>query len=117
MFFGLVAVAGTVLVQLGRTTTPATWAAAVAIGTLACAILVANNLRDLRGDAAVGKRTLATRFGDRGTRWFFAALMLVSGGRAVVALPDDRWALLGLVLVPFLADRSARCWPEPVDGR
>ena len=52
VFFGLVAVGGTVLVQLGYTT-PATWAAAVAIGTLACAILVANNLRDLRGDEAV----------------------------------------------------------------
>ena len=102
VFFGLVAVSGTVLVQLGRTTA-ATWAAAVAIGSLACAILVANNLRDLRGDAAVGKRTLATRLGDRGTRWFFAALVLVAAGAVLlVAAWTTRWALLGLALVPLL---------------
>jgi len=103
VFFGLVAVGGTVLVQLGYTT-PATWAAAVAIGTLACAILVANNLRDLRGDEAAGKRTLATRLGDRGTRWFFAALILVSVmSVVVVALLTTAWALLGLVMLAFLS--------------
>jgi len=103
VFFGLVAVGGTVLVQLGYT--PAsTWAAAVAIGALACAILVANNLRDLRGDAAVGKRTLATRLGDRGTRWFFTALIVVATLSVVaVALLTTAWALLGLAMLAFLA--------------
>ncbi|MFT3860838.1 1,4-dihydroxy-2-naphthoate polyprenyltransferase [Micropruina sp.] len=103
VFFGLVAVGGTVLVQLGHTT-PATWAAAVTIGSLACAILVANNLRDLRGDAAVGKRTLATRLGDRGTRWFFAALVAVATlSVLLVAWWTTAWALLGLALVVVLA--------------
>ena len=74
-----------------------------AIGSLACAILVANNLRDLRGDAAVGKRTLATRLGDRGTRWFFAALVLVAAGAVLlVAAWTTRWALLGLVGIAML---------------
>ncbi len=102
VFFGLVAVGGTVLVQVGHTT-PATWAAAVTIGALACAILVANNLRDLRGDAAVGKRTLATRLGDRGTRWFFAALVLLAVvGVLLVAAWTTPWALLGLAMLAFL---------------
>ena len=102
VFFGLVAVSGTVLVQVGRTT-PATWAAAVAVGSLACAILVANNLRDLRGDASVGKRTVATRLGDRGTRWFFVALVLVAVLAVVlVALWSTLWALLGLAMLVFL---------------
>ena len=102
VFFGLVAVSGTVLVQVGRTT-PATWAAAVAVGSLACAILVANNLRDLRGDASVGKRTVATRLGDRGTRWFFVALVLVAVLAVVlVALCSTLWALLGLAMLVFL---------------
>jgi 1,4-dihydroxy-2-naphthoate octaprenyltransferase len=102
VFFGLVAVSGTVLVQLGRTTA-ATWAAAVAIGALACAILVANNLRDLLGDAAVGKRTLATRLGDRGTRWLFAGLALVAlVGVLLVAAWTTPWALLGLAMLAFL---------------
>ena len=102
VFFGLVAVSGTVLVQVGRTT-PATWAAAVAVGSLACAILVTNNLRDLRGDASVGKRTVATRLGDRGTRWFFVALVLVAVLAVVlVALWSTLWALLGLAMLVFL---------------
>lgn len=102
VFFGLVAVSGTVLVQVGRTT-GATWAAAVAVGALACAILVANNLRDLRGDAAVGKRTLATRLGDRGTRWFFAGLVLVAVLAVVlVAAWSTPWALLGLAMLIFV---------------
>lgn len=102
VFFGLVAVSGTVLVQVGHTTA-ATWPAAVMIGALACAILVANNLRDLRGDAAVGKRTLATRLGDRGTRWFFAALVVVAVvGVLLVAVWSTPWALLGLVMLPLL---------------
>lgn len=102
VFFGLVAVAGTTYVQVGRTT-PATWWAGVAIGSLACAILVANNLRDLAADAAVGKRTLATRLGDRGTRWFFAALVLLAAGAVVgVAATSNRWALLGLLMALFL---------------
>ena len=102
VFFGLVAVSGTVLVQVGHTTA-ATWPAAVMIGALACAILVANNLRDLRGDAAVGKRTLATRLGDRGTRWFFAALVVVAvAGVLLVAAWSTPWALLGLVMLPLL---------------
>ncbi len=103
VFFGLVAVGGTVLVQVGATP-PATWAAAVAIGALACAILVANNLRDLAGDAASGKRTLATRFGDRGTRWFFAVLVVVALAAVVaVAALTTWWALLGLLSVVLLA--------------
>ncbi len=103
VFFGLVAVGGTVLVQV-EATPPATWAAAVAIGALACAILVANNLRDLAGDAASGKRTLATRLGDRGTRWFFAVLVVVALAAVVaVAALTTWWALLGLLSVALLA--------------
>jgi 1,4-dihydroxy-2-naphthoate octaprenyltransferase len=104
VFFGLVAVSGTVLVQVGAVPWP-TWPVAVGIGALACSILVANNLRDLRGDLAVGKRTLATRLGDRGTRWFYVALVgLAAVTVVVVAAATTWWALLGLggiaLLVP-----------------
>ncbi|HUE69057.1 MAG TPA: 1,4-dihydroxy-2-naphthoate polyprenyltransferase, partial [Candidatus Acidoferrum sp.] len=62
LFFGLVATAGTVYVETGRVTALAVWMAC-AMGFLATAILVLNNLRDIDTDAASGKRTLATRIG------------------------------------------------------
>jgi len=97
VFFGLVAVGGTVLVQLGRLPWP--WLpTGVAVGALACAILVANNLRDREGDARVGKRTLATRLGDRDTRWVYAGLVLASALAVVGVAAGTTWAaLLGLL--------------------
>lgn len=95
IFFGLVAVTGTVYIQLDRVT-DATWWTAIAIGALACAILVANNLRDLDGDRTAGKKTMATRLGDAGTRRFFLGLLLVAGiGVFGVAATSSWWALLG----------------------
>lgn len=76
VFFGLVATVGTEFVQVSR----ASWQAVVAgaaVGLLACAVLMANNLRDLAGDAAVGKRTLAVRLGDRRARAAYAGLVTI----------------------------------------
>src|ERR1700730_2793575 len=55
-FFGLVATVGSAYVHVGRVTALAVLAA-VPVGLLATALLVVNNLRDIAGDAAVGKRT------------------------------------------------------------
>jgi 1,4-dihydroxy-2-naphthoate octaprenyltransferase len=46
------------------------------VGLLATALLVTNNLRDIPGDTAVGKRTLAVRLGDQRTRWLYVALVV-----------------------------------------
>ena len=104
VFFGLVAVAGTVLVQ-ARSIPWQTWPVAVGIGAIACSILVANNLRDLQGDLTAGKRTLATRLGEAGTRWFYTVLVGVAAvALLLVAATTTWWALLGLggiaMLVP-----------------
>src|ERR687893_784376 len=77
VFFGPVAVIGTTFVQTGRIEGLAV-AVSVPIGLLIVAILVVNNLRDLDGDAAVGKRTLAVLLGDRATRLTFAGLFVVA---------------------------------------
>lgn len=116
VFFGLVAVGGTVFIQVG-TVPAAAWWTAVAIGALACAILVANNLRDLDGDRAAGKLTLATRLGDAGTRRFFLGLLCVAAlGVLGVALTSSWWALLGwLMLVALLG--PAREVARGVTGR
>jgi 1,4-dihydroxy-2-naphthoate octaprenyltransferase len=102
IFFGLVAVTGTVYIQVGHVSS-ATWWTAVAIGALACAILVANNLRDIEGDRVAGKRTLATRLGDTGTRWFFCGLLAVAAiGVFGVAATSSWWALLGWLMLVLL---------------
>lgn len=67
VFFGLIAVTGTAYLQLGTWSTLAL-VLSVPIGLLVTNILVINNLRDLPTDEAAGKRTLAVRLGDGGTR-------------------------------------------------
>jgi 1,4-dihydroxy-2-naphthoate octaprenyltransferase len=107
VFFGLVAVLGTTYVQTTTWPLSAVYAA-VGIGVLACAILVANNLRDIPTDTVAGKRTLAVVLGDSRTRALYALMI----GAAVVALvgfalETTPWALLGLVgVVP--AGRATR---------
>jgi 1,4-dihydroxy-2-naphthoate octaprenyltransferase len=100
VFFGLVAVLGTTYTQAGRIDAAAV-AAAVGVGALAVALLVANNLRDIPTDAAAGKRTLAVRLGDRDTRLLFAALVVVAAVAAVVAAVTGSW--WALAALPALA--------------
>ncbi len=103
VFFGLVAVVGTTWVQLGWVGA-ATVLVAVAVGFLAVAVLVSNNLRDIPGDTVAGKRTLATRLGDRATRLLFAGLVLGAAVTVVAAAAlTSWWALLGLVGIAYLA--------------
>jgi 1,4-dihydroxy-2-naphthoate octaprenyltransferase len=83
LFFGFVAVAGTAFVQVGRIPELAWWAA-IPVGSLATAILVVNNLRDIATDEPAGKRTLAVRFGERGAVAEYA--VLVASAYAVPAL-------------------------------
>ena len=74
-FFGLVATVGAAYVQEDRVT----WLAVgcgVAVGFLATALLVVNNLRDIPGDERAGKRTLAVVLGDRRTRFLYLALVM-----------------------------------------
>ena len=112
LFFGLVATAGTVLVQtlfapaVGGLTqhVTATLLATLAQGAGACAVLVANNLRDIPTDTLAGKRTLSVRLGDRYSRVLFVLLVVVSVLAAVAtALLLTPYALLCLAMVFWLA--------------
>ena len=98
VFFGLVAVLGTTYVQVGSFTW-ASLAAGVGIGALACAILVANNLRDIPSDAASGKRTLAVVVGAEQARGLYGALVALAIVALVWLVAMTPWALLGLVAV------------------
>lgn len=83
-FFGVVPVVGTAYVQ-ALSVPPAAWVGAIGVGALTCAVLVANNLRDIPTDAASGKRTLAVRLGDRATRVGYVVLV-VSAFAVIVPL-------------------------------
>ena len=83
VFFGLVAVLGTTYVQTETFELSALYAA-IGVGAFACAILVANNLRDIPTDTVSGKRTLAVALGDERTRHLYGLLIdaaVVAAGR------------------------------------
>ncbi|MFQ6483860.1 1,4-dihydroxy-2-naphthoate polyprenyltransferase [Brachybacterium epidermidis] len=106
VFFGLVAVNGTayaITLRFG-------WVAllaSIAIGLLAVAIMLTNNLRDIPTDTIAGKRTLAVRLGDRGTRWLFTATMLVPFV-LMVPVMVAQWPVLLVLLALPLAIMPAR---------
>jgi 1,4-dihydroxy-2-naphthoate polyprenyltransferase len=102
LFFGLVAVLGTAYVQAGTLGWTAV-AGAVGIGALACALLVANNLRDIPTDAASGKRTLAVVLGAPRSRRLYAALVALALVVAVLCGIATPWALLSLIALPLAA--------------
>ncbi len=76
VFFGLVATLGTTWVQAFRLPQEA-WLGAVAAGLFACAVLLANNLRDIDQDRQVGKRTLTVLIGRRATKIVYTVFMVV----------------------------------------
>ena len=104
LYFGLVATLAPYYLAAppggDRACPPRLLLAAVAIGCLATAIIVVNNLRDRHTDVAAGKRTLAVRFGGRAARGEYVALVLVAYASVVaaVALCDapKAWLLPGL---------------------
>lgn len=102
VFFGLVATIGSAFVHTETVSVTAVFAA-VPVGLLAVAILVANNLRDVASDGVAGKHTLAVRLGDARTRVLYVAL--VAGACALVpavaVAARSGWPLLGLVAVPL----------------
>jgi 1,4-dihydroxy-2-naphthoate polyprenyltransferase len=77
VFFGVIAVTGTAYLQTEHWSSLALLLS-IPIGLLVTNILVVNNLRDLPTDIAAGKRTLATRIGDRATRLQYALFMAVA---------------------------------------
>jgi 1,4-dihydroxy-2-naphthoate polyprenyltransferase len=99
VFFGLVGVLGTTLTQSGPPNALAV-VSAVGVGMLTCAVLVANNLRDIPSDEIAGKRTLAVILGDRDTRRLYAALVLLPFLLTALAGVRSWPVLLGLVALP-----------------
>jgi 1,4-dihydroxy-2-naphthoate octaprenyltransferase len=113
--FGVVAVAGTAFVQMKSFS----WlglAASVPAGLLACALLMVNNLRDIRTDTVAGKRTLAVLLGDGRSRTAYVLTLLVPFGIAALLAffrPLTLITALALPLArpPVLAVRAGASGP------
>ena len=98
IFFGLVAVLGTQYTQALHVD----WVglvAAVAMGSLSSAVLVANNLRDIPTDTESGKITLAVRLGDARTRLLYQLLVAVALVLPLVLIVATPWCAVGLLAV------------------
>jgi len=102
VFFGLVAVCGMYYLHSGALDTSAVLAGA-AVGSLAAAVLVVNNLRDMDSDRRIGKNTLAVQRGRCFTTWEYAALMHMPFLLAALLAVEEgqAWLLAPLVLAPW----------------
>jgi 1,4-dihydroxy-2-naphthoate octaprenyltransferase len=102
LFFGLVATLGTYYVQVGSLSEEI-WLASFAMGSLACSILVLNNLRDRSQDELAQKRTLAVRIGDTSTRNLYRWLMFFALAIAVALSFFSPLYLSALATLPWVA--------------
>jgi 1,4-dihydroxy-2-naphthoate octaprenyltransferase len=99
VFFGLVATLGTTYTQAGQVSLPAV-IGAIGTGLIACALLMANNVRDIPTDMVAGKRTLAVRLGDRHARESYVLMLALAILLVIVLAPAKPWMLIVLLLIP-----------------
>ncbi len=102
IFFGLVPVVGTCYVQSG-TITLAAFIASIGVGTLACAVLVTNNLRDLPGDQQAGKNTLAVRIGAQRTRTLYVVCIITTAITTLITAALTSWLVLLALVILIIA--------------
>ncbi len=100
IFFGLVAVVGTAYVQIGHVTL-GQFLVAVPVGISSVCLLVVNNLRDIPSDTSSGKKTLAVRIGDSGTRLLYSVLVVLMFIFVVLSWFYYRFGPFGLLAIPF----------------
>lgn len=98
-FFGVFAVAGSHYLQSGQVSTMALLAG-IAVGGPAAAVLLVNNYRDLAGDVAAGRRTLAALIGRKGSQQVYRWLMLLPFVLLPLIALLHPGALLALLALP-----------------
>jgi 1,4-dihydroxy-2-naphthoate octaprenyltransferase len=114
IFFGVVATVGTYFIHVDSVSREVILVS-FAMGAIACAILVLNNLRDLEKDAAANKRTLAVVMGDQSTRDLYKWLMFFAMVIAVALSFFSFYYLLGLIALPLVA-KSVRAVSSGASG-
>ena len=114
IFFGVVATVGTYYVQT-ESISREVLLASFAMGALACAILVLNNLRDLEKDQLSQKKTLAVVMGDKETRNLYKWLMFFALVMSVALTFFSFYYLLALIALP-LVSKSVRAVTSGASG-
>ena len=114
IFFGVVATVGTYYVQT-ESISREVLLASFAMGALACAILVLNNLRDLENDKNADKKTLAVVMGDQGTRDLYKWLMFFALTMSVALTFFSFFYLFALLSLP-LVSKSVRAVNSGASG-
>ena len=114
VFFGFVATVGTRFAHDGSAELSA-WVLGAVMGSLAAAILMANNIRDLATDERAGKRTLAVMIGPDRSRRLYSALLI--GPFALIAIAAGlQWipvlAGITVVLLPLARPLIAKVYRE-----
>jgi 1,4-dihydroxy-2-naphthoate octaprenyltransferase len=125
IYFGFVATVGTAFAQHGHVPVGAWWWG-LSTGSMACALLEANTLRDVAGDQMAGKKTLAARLGRKNGSWLYAVFVAGAvlgaglGGEGLVAavalamyIPALQMAFSvknGRELLPLLKQSSHAQW-------
>ncbi len=101
VFFGVVALAGTIYAQAG-TIDAAGGVAGVAFGLLAASVLAVNNHRDIAHDASTGRRTMSVVLGAAGSRLVYRASICVAFALVpvIAVFGASAWYLLPLALLP-----------------
>jgi len=102
IFFGIVATVGTYFIQV-ESVSREVLLASFAMGALACAILVLNNLRDLEKDQVADKKTLAVVMGDQATRDLYKWLMFFALVMSVVLTFFSYFYLFALISLPLIS--------------
>jgi 1,4-dihydroxy-2-naphthoate octaprenyltransferase len=115
LFFGVVATVGSYYIQTQKISGQSVLLS-IPVGALACAILVMNNLRDLPLDAQVGKRTFSVRIGDKNTRYFYVALLVLAQVISAYAYTFNSYALLTLIWLP-LTVKNCRLVLQGITGK
>jgi len=106
-FFGFVATIGSAYVQR-RAVPEAAWWGSLVVGLPACAVLVANNLRDIDSDQATGKRTLAVRLGPEATTMLFKALVVGAFAAVIPIGLKHPISFIALIAMPLAVEPVRR---------
>ena len=107
LFFGIVATVGTYFVQTEEINFEIL-IISIPMGSLACAILAINNLRDRAQDEVVGKRTMAVRLGDKGARILYISLLIAAHLFALLTFKP--FTLLTLLALPVSLPLAKSVW-------